>query len=84
MCPTLAQNLEQNPENLGILKNYLDILKQTFAIRKNPVAFICSGPNGYKARGIDPMAWLTAVLNRIPDHKANRLLELLPGMNPSY
>ncbi len=31
-----------------------------------------------KARGADPMAWHTDILNRIPDHKANRLLELLP------
>ena len=28
--------------------------------------------------GIEPFAWLKNVLERIPDHKANRLEELLP------
>ncbi len=37
-----------------------------------------------KVRGVDPMAWLTNVLNRIPDHKANQLPELLPEMNTSF
>ncbi len=31
-----------------------------------------------KMNGIDPQAWLTDVLNRIHDHKNNRLDELLP------
>lgn len=31
-----------------------------------------------KINGIEPLAWLTDVLNRIPDHKANKLSELLP------
>ncbi len=31
-----------------------------------------------KINNIEPMAWLTDVLNRIPEHKANKLSELLP------
>jgi transposase len=31
-----------------------------------------------KLNGIDPQAWLTDVLNRIADHKINRIDELLP------
>ena len=31
-----------------------------------------------KLNGIDPQAWLTDVLDRIADHKINRIDELLP------
>jgi transposase len=31
-----------------------------------------------KVNDVNPLAWLTDVLNRIPDHKANKLEELLP------
>jgi hypothetical protein len=31
-----------------------------------------------KINQVEPLAWLTDVLNKIPDHKANRLNELLP------
>ena len=31
-----------------------------------------------KVANVNPLAWLTDVLNRIPDHKANKLYELLP------
>ena len=31
-----------------------------------------------KINNIEPLAWLTNVLNRIPEHKANKLPELLP------
>lgn len=31
-----------------------------------------------KINNIEPQAWLTDVLNRIPEHKANKLGELLP------
>jgi len=31
-----------------------------------------------KINDTEPLAWLTNVLNRIPEHKANRLSELLP------
>ncbi len=31
-----------------------------------------------KLNGVDPQAWLTDVLNRIADHKINRVDELLP------
>ncbi len=31
-----------------------------------------------KINNTEPLAWLTDVLNRIPDHKANKLTELLP------
>lgn len=32
-----------------------------------------------KMHGVEPMAWLTAVLGKIADHPANKLHELLPG-----
>jgi hypothetical protein len=28
---------------------------------------------------VEPMQWLSEVLSRIADHKANKLYELLPG-----
>lgn len=31
-----------------------------------------------KINKIEPLAWLTDILNRIPEHKANKLTELLP------
>ena len=31
-----------------------------------------------KINDIEPLAWLTDVLNRIPEHKVNKLSELLP------
>ena len=31
-----------------------------------------------KMNGIDPEAWMTWVLERLPDHKINRLDELMP------
>lgn len=31
-----------------------------------------------KVADVNPLAWLTDILNRIPDHKANKLNELLP------
>lgn len=31
-----------------------------------------------KINQVEPLAWLTDVLNRIPEHKANKLTELLP------
>lgn len=31
-----------------------------------------------KINNVEPLAWLTDVLNRIPEHKANKLAELLP------
>ncbi len=36
-----------------------------------------------KINNIEPLAWLTDVLNQIPDHKANKLSQLLPqNWNP--
>ncbi|MCW3789206.1 transposase domain-containing protein [Plebeiibacterium sediminum] len=31
-----------------------------------------------KLNNVDPYEWMTDVLNRLPDHKANKLHELLP------
>ncbi len=31
-----------------------------------------------KINGVDPEAWLTWVLKRLPDHKINRIDELMP------
>ena len=36
-----------------------------------------------KMNGLDPQAWLTEVLHRIPDHPSNRIDQLLPwNYNP--
>ena len=32
----------------------------------------------FKLNGVDPQAWLTDVLHRIPGHKITRIDELLP------
>ena len=38
-----------------------------------------------KINDVEPYAWLTDVLNRIPEHKANKLTELLPqNLKPQY
>ena len=31
-----------------------------------------------KINDVEPLAWLTDILNIIPDHKANKLSDLLP------
>ena len=36
-----------------------------------------------KLNGVDPQAWLTLVLERIADHKINRIDELLPWNYPA-
>jgi transposase len=37
-----------------------------------------------KINNVEPLAWLTNVLNRIPEHKANKLSELLPINTKEY
>jgi transposase len=41
-------------------------------------AVICSLLGSAKLNGIDPEAYLSSVLRRIPDHPINRIAELLP------
>jgi IS66 C-terminal element len=38
----------------------------------------CSPTETAKLNGVDPQAWLADRLARIPDHKINRINELLP------
>ena len=42
------------------------------------VAIACTLTETAKLNGIDPQAWLTDALDRIADHKINRIDELLP------
>ena len=56
-------------------KNYLFCGNDEAARR---TAIIYSLLGSCKLAGVNPTEWLTDVLNRIPDHKANQLSELLP------
>lgn len=56
-------------------KNYLFAGSHEGAQR---AALIYSFFGTCKQNGVDPYAWLSDVLDRIPSHKANRLSELLP------
>lgn len=62
------------PVTLG-RKNYLFAGSHEGAQR---AAMIYSFVETCKKNGIEPMAWLKDVLKRLPDHKANKLEELLP------
>ncbi|SMO94983.1 Transposase [Saccharicrinis carchari] len=57
-------------------KNYLFAGSHQGAKR---AAVIYSFMGTCKLNNIDPYEWMTDVLNRLPDHKANKLHELLPG-----
>lgn len=57
-------------------KNYMFCGNNEAAER---TAIIYSLLGSCKLAGINPTAWLTDVLNRIPDHSVLRLSELLPG-----
>lgn len=73
----IDNNLVENsirPVALG-RKNYLFAGSHEGAKR---AAVIYSFMGTCKLNGVDPYLWLTDVLNRIQDHKANRLKELLP------
>jgi transposase len=56
-------------------KNYLFAGSHEAAQR---AAMIYSFLGSCKKNNVNPFDWLTDVLNRLPDHKANRLKELLP------
>jgi transposase len=62
------------PNALG-RKNYLFAGSNEGAKR---TAMFYSFLGTYKMQGVEPMQWLTEVLSRIADHKANKLSELLP------
>ncbi len=57
-------------------KNYLFAGSHEGAKR---AAVIYSFMGTCKLNNIDPYKWMTDVLNRLPEHKANKLYELLPG-----
>ena len=42
------------------------------------VAIACTLVETARMNGVDPEAWLTWVLERLPDHKINRIEELMP------
>ncbi len=41
-------------------------------------AIACTLVETARMNGVDPEAWLTWVLERLPDHKINRIKELMP------
>lgn len=62
------------PNALG-RKNYLFAGSDQGAKRS---AMFYSFTGTCKLHGVDPLAWLTEILNRIADHKVNKLHELFP------
>jgi transposase len=74
----IDNNLIENsirPNALG-RKNYLFAGSDEGAKRS---AMFYSFLGTCKMQGVEPMQWLSEVLSRIADHKANKLHELLPG-----
>lgn len=74
----IDNNLVENairPVALG-RKNYLFAGSHDSAQR---AAMLYSFMATCKLRRVEPLAWLTKTLSFIPDHKANRLAELLPA-----
>jgi hypothetical protein len=73
----IDNNLVENvirPVALG-RKNYLFAGSHEAAQRS---AMLYSFMGTCKLRGIEPLQWLKTTLSKLPDHKANRLSELLP------
>jgi transposase len=73
----IDNNLIENtirPNALG-RKNYLFAGSDDGAKRS---AMFYTFTGTCKLNGVEPMAWLTEVLNRIADHKVNKLYELFP------
>ena len=56
-------------------KNYLFVGSQTGG-KSAAIAYTLI--ETAKLNGVDPQAWLTDILARIPDHKINRIDDLLP------
>lgn len=74
----IDNNLIENsirPNALG-RKNYLFAGSHEGAKR---TAMFYTFTGTCKMHGVEPMAWLTAVLDKIADHPANKLYELFPG-----
>lgn len=75
----IDNNMVENtirPVALG-RKNYLFAGSHQGAKR---AAVIYSFMGTCKLNNVDPYQWMTDVLNRLPEHKANKLTELLPGV----
>ena len=73
----IDNNLVENvirPVALG-RKNYLFAGNHEAAQRS---AMLYSFMGTCKLRGVEPLQWLKTTLSKLPDHKANRLHELLP------
>jgi len=73
----IDNNLVENvirPVALG-RKNYLFAGSHEAAQRS---AMLYSFMGTCKLRGVEPLQWLKTTLSKLPDHKANRLRELLP------
>ena len=73
----IDNNLVENvirPVALG-RKNYLFAGSHEAAQRS---AMLYSFMGTCKLRGVEPLQWLKTTLSKLPDHKANRLHELLP------
>ena len=77
----------------GILEfdnNTAERAMRSAALGRKNYLFVCSQTGGKSAaiaytlietaklNGVDPQAWLAATLARIPDHKINRIDDLLP------
>ena len=74
----IDNNLVENvirPVALG-RKNYLFAGSHEAAQRS---AMLYSFMGTCKLRGVEPLQWLKTTLTKLPDHKANKLIELLPS-----
>ena len=74
----IDNNLVENvirPVALG-RKNYLFAGSHEAAQRS---AMLYSFMGTCKLRGVEPLQWLKTTLSKLPDHKANKLIELLPS-----
>ena len=76
-CQTGFLRKERPPVNLPTLRNGLERKMGSLAGGK-AASIACTLIETAKMNGLDPQAWLTEVLHRIPEHPSNRIDELLP------
>ena len=74
--PMAAASAERAMRSVALgRKNYRFVGSQTGG---KSAAIACTLIETAKVNGVDPQAWLAETLARIPDHKINRIDDLLP------
>ena len=76
----LLLNLRRAGERAGRLAERLSTSEKTHAIQRQMLAAAIAYTlmETCKMNNVNPEAWLTWVLQRLPDHKINRIDELMP------